>query len=53
MNQEDLRSVGELIEAGELTPVIDRTWKAWARRLRTMSTRTPSLAAAQATSLPA
>jgi hypothetical protein len=30
-----------------------RIWKAWAGRLRTMSTRTPRLAAAQAASLPA
>jgi NADPH:quinone reductase-like Zn-dependent oxidoreductase len=26
VNQEDLRTVGELIEAGKLTPVIDRTY---------------------------
>jgi NADPH:quinone reductase-like Zn-dependent oxidoreductase len=26
VNQEDLQSVGELIEAGKLTPVIDRTY---------------------------
>ena len=26
VNQEDLRTVGELVEAGKLTPVIDRTY---------------------------
>jgi NADPH:quinone reductase-like Zn-dependent oxidoreductase len=26
VNQEDLRTVGKLIEAGKLTPVIDRTY---------------------------
>jgi NADPH:quinone reductase-like Zn-dependent oxidoreductase len=26
VNQQDLRTVGELIEAGKLTPVIDRTY---------------------------
>jgi Zinc-binding dehydrogenase len=26
VNQDDLRTVGELIEAGKLTPVIDRTY---------------------------